>query len=395
MQIGPNMFDSMKVLYRGKKIQLENVIHAPCDMDVQQEQETEVVDLEEDKELKKQALLVSPLLLIMEEETSWITNCFDDIGWKFTDTSEFESFSEISDEGDNVNPVISIDFLLPDDLLERILAYLPILRVGCVCKRWNEIVNSIRLNVLSQKPWYFMFTSSDEPIGGDLLGVKEEDFEHNDPHRTNIESSSNGQRHECLYNAKASIVPTATFGIDHDTKSGYEMAPVSRSTTLRRSASNRNGPGDALAARARRREEAALDRTKSGAHKALRGLRFINLVLSLRVDMADGTKLRMLDDAIKLLSESSTTKNQRLDAFQATQIEQQCILSELILKIATIDGSLEQAIHMAPSSSLVELPNQAATTGFQDLGPNQAATTRFQDSGSDANSKPEFTTTIH
>ncbi|KAJ4955088.1 hypothetical protein NE237_011871 [Protea cynaroides] len=61
----------------------------------------------------------------MEEETSWITDCFDDIGWKFTDTSEFESFSEISDEGDNVNPVISIDFLLPDDLSERILAYLP------------------------------------------------------------------------------------------------------------------------------------------------------------------------------------------------------------------------------------------------------------------------------
>ncbi|KAJ4974774.1 hypothetical protein NE237_007948 [Protea cynaroides] len=81
--------------------------------------------------------------------------------------SEFESFSEISDEGDNVNPVTSIDFLLHDDLLERILAYLPIasiFRAGCVCKRWNEIVNSRRLNVLSQKPWYFMFTSSDEPI---------------------------------------------------------------------------------------------------------------------------------------------------------------------------------------------------------------------------------------
>ncbi|KAJ4973869.1 hypothetical protein NE237_007043 [Protea cynaroides] len=104
----------------------------------------------------------------MEEETSWITDYFDDIGWKFTDTSEFESFSKISDEGDNVNPVMSIDFLLPDDLLERILIYLPItsiFRAGCVCKRWNEIVNSRRLNVLSHKPWYFMFSSSDEPIG--------------------------------------------------------------------------------------------------------------------------------------------------------------------------------------------------------------------------------------
>ncbi|KAJ4955260.1 hypothetical protein NE237_012043 [Protea cynaroides] len=108
----------------------------------------------------------------MEEETSWITNCFDDIGWKFTDTSEFESFSKISDEGDNVNPVISIDFLLPDDLLERIFAYLPIasiFRSGCVCKRWNEILNFRRLNVLSHKPWYFMFTSSDEPIGSRTL----------------------------------------------------------------------------------------------------------------------------------------------------------------------------------------------------------------------------------
>ncbi|KAJ4971212.1 hypothetical protein NE237_004311 [Protea cynaroides] len=91
----------------------------------------------------------------MEEETSWITDCFDDIGWKFTDMSEFESFSDINDEGDNVNPVISIDFLLPDDLLERILAYLPIasiFRAGCMCKRWNEIVNSRRLNGMHMIP---------------------------------------------------------------------------------------------------------------------------------------------------------------------------------------------------------------------------------------------------
>ncbi|KAJ4967369.1 hypothetical protein NE237_019218 [Protea cynaroides] len=73
-----------------------------------------------------------------------------------------------------------------------------------------------------------------------------------------------------------SVEPTATFDIDHDTKSGYKTAPVSRSTTLRRSASNQNGAGDALAARARRREEAAMDWTKSRAHKAIRGLRFIS-----------------------------------------------------------------------------------------------------------------------
>ncbi|KAJ4951759.1 hypothetical protein NE237_028591 [Protea cynaroides] len=98
-----------------------------------------------------------------------------------------------------------------------------------------------------------------------------------------------------------SVEPSATFDIDHDTKSGYETAPVSRSTTLRRSASNwvfqfsqelkaerfswgrvypfsssQNGAGDALVARARRREKATLDRTKSGDYKALRGLRFIS-----------------------------------------------------------------------------------------------------------------------
>ncbi|KAJ4954922.1 hypothetical protein NE237_011705 [Protea cynaroides] len=108
-----------------------------------------------------------------------------------------------------------------------------------------------------------------------------------------------------------SVEPATIFDIEHDAKSGYETAPVSRSTTLRRSASNRlfqfsqelkaeavakakhfsqrfswgrvnpfsssqNGEGDALAARARRREKAALDRTKSGAQKALRGLRFIS-----------------------------------------------------------------------------------------------------------------------
>ncbi|XP_058096020.1 F-box/kelch-repeat protein At3g61590-like isoform X2 [Magnolia sinica] len=42
--------------------------------------------------------------------------------------------------------------------------------MGSVCKRWNEIVNSRRFlwnfsNILSQKPWYFMFTSNDNPAG--------------------------------------------------------------------------------------------------------------------------------------------------------------------------------------------------------------------------------------
>ncbi|XP_043717666.1 F-box/kelch-repeat protein At3g61590-like [Telopea speciosissima] len=104
----------------------------------------------------------------MEEETSWITNRFDDIGREFTYISKFEILPEISDEGSNLNTLVPIDFILPDDLLERIFAYLPIVsifRAGSVCKRWYELVNSRSLSVLSQKPWYFMFTSSDEPTG--------------------------------------------------------------------------------------------------------------------------------------------------------------------------------------------------------------------------------------
>lgn len=87
--------------------------------------------------------------------------------------SQFDSFSD--DANDEVNnDIVSVDSILPDDLLERILAYLPIasiFRAGCVCKRWHNLVTSKRFlwnfscHVLSQKPWYFMFTSTDEPYG--------------------------------------------------------------------------------------------------------------------------------------------------------------------------------------------------------------------------------------
>lgn len=106
----------------------------------------------------------------MEGEASWINYCIDDIS---RDIGEFDSFSEICDEINKDATSVSMDLILPDDLLERILAYLPvasIFRAGCVCKRWNEIVSSESFlwnfsHVLSQKPWYFMFTSSDEPTG--------------------------------------------------------------------------------------------------------------------------------------------------------------------------------------------------------------------------------------
>ncbi|KAJ4949951.1 hypothetical protein NE237_026783 [Protea cynaroides] len=150
----------------------DNVVYGQCLLECMEE-EIKVLNLRKKRlwEEHSRPLFpsrVSPLLLVMEEETSWITSCFGDTGQNFTDISEFESFSEKNDEGSNLNAVVTIDMILPDDLLERILAYLPvasIFRAGCVCKRWNELVKSRRLNVWSRKPWYFMFTSSDEPVG--------------------------------------------------------------------------------------------------------------------------------------------------------------------------------------------------------------------------------------
>ncbi|CAN6566089.1 hypothetical protein ACFX13_041529 [Malus domestica] len=106
----------------------------------------------------------------MEGETSWFSHSFDNMARR---TTEYDSFSELSDEGNREANAVSVDLILPDDLLERILAYLPvasIFRARSVCKRWYEILNSRRFmwnfsHVLSQKPWYFMFTSSNDPTG--------------------------------------------------------------------------------------------------------------------------------------------------------------------------------------------------------------------------------------
>lgn len=106
----------------------------------------------------------------MAGETPWTSHYDDDTQ---TDTRAVDSFLELGEEVDKEGTVVSLDLILPDDILERILAYLPIasiFRAGSVCKRWHEIVSSKRFvwnlsNLLPQKPWYFMFTSSDEPTG--------------------------------------------------------------------------------------------------------------------------------------------------------------------------------------------------------------------------------------
>ncbi|KAL8541108.1 hypothetical protein ACS0TY_002401 [Phlomoides rotata] len=106
----------------------------------------------------------------MEGETSWISHGVEN---STNAAVNFDSFTELNDETDKDFSAVSLDSILPDDLLERILAYLPIasiFRARGVCKRWQDIVKSKRFlwntsHVFSQKPWYFMFTSSDEPVG--------------------------------------------------------------------------------------------------------------------------------------------------------------------------------------------------------------------------------------
>ncbi|XP_054779741.1 F-box/kelch-repeat protein At3g61590-like [Prosopis cineraria] len=108
----------------------------------------------------------------MAGETSWVSHYCDDLS---REAKECNSFLEFGDDVDNEAAEFFVDLnvILPDELLERILAYLPIasiFRAGCVCKRWHEVVASERFfwhlsHLLPHKPWYFMFTSSDEPIG--------------------------------------------------------------------------------------------------------------------------------------------------------------------------------------------------------------------------------------
>ncbi|GAU41738.1 hypothetical protein TSUD_349990 [Trifolium subterraneum] len=102
----------------------------------------------------------------MAGETAWISHYDDDMK-KVTVDFNLELDEEIDKDGS----AVSVDKILPDDLLERILSYLPIasiFRASCVCKRWHATWERFLLNpshLLPQKPWYFMFTSSDEPSG--------------------------------------------------------------------------------------------------------------------------------------------------------------------------------------------------------------------------------------
>ncbi|KAJ4884899.1 F-box/kelch-repeat protein [Raphanus sativus] len=109
----------------------------------------------------------------MEAETSWTTYPYNYIT---THVPEAESYSDEQSQDETKVQTFPMDSLLPNDLLERILTFLPIasiFRAGTVCKRWNEIVSSQRFlsnfsnnnSSVPQSPWYFMFTSTDDPSG--------------------------------------------------------------------------------------------------------------------------------------------------------------------------------------------------------------------------------------
>lgn len=74
-------------------------------------------------------------------------------------------------------PSSSVSFItnLPDDMLVKVLAYLPVasaIRASVVCKRWFEAVQSFSWRGLTdiptppQKPWYFMFTCGKRSVAG-------------------------------------------------------------------------------------------------------------------------------------------------------------------------------------------------------------------------------------
>lgn len=94
--------------------------------------------------------------------------------------SNLANSSRFDREGNLLNPdivdpegnIVSID-ALPDEVQELVLTFLPlacVMGASCVCTKWNQIVHcgKFKMNndgILSKKPWYFMFTNSDEPNG--------------------------------------------------------------------------------------------------------------------------------------------------------------------------------------------------------------------------------------
>lgn len=98
----------------------------------------------------------------MESDTSWDSYYGDSV-------HHFNHITHGNEEAEF--DAISMENVLPNDVLERILSFLPIasiFKATSVCKRWYEVIHSSRTiwaNRASQKPWYFMFTCNDTAAG--------------------------------------------------------------------------------------------------------------------------------------------------------------------------------------------------------------------------------------
>jgi hypothetical protein len=102
----------------------------------------------------------------MEDHGSWDSLLVD-----FIKTPTFNA-GVVSDVANGSKEFsVSLDNIVPDDILERIFTFLPIasmIRATSVCKRWFNIIYSSRLlwtHMLPQRPWYFMFTSNETAAG--------------------------------------------------------------------------------------------------------------------------------------------------------------------------------------------------------------------------------------
>ncbi|KMZ69582.1 F-box family protein [Zostera marina] len=91
---------------------------------------------------------------------------------KTTGVVEVKPIPDVRNAGEQ-SSTVSMDVLLPDDILERIIGCLPIAsvyRAGSTCKRWRDMVKSRRFvwnmtNNIYRKPWYYMFTHNELPSG--------------------------------------------------------------------------------------------------------------------------------------------------------------------------------------------------------------------------------------
>ncbi|RZR76007.1 hypothetical protein BHM03_00000611 [Ensete ventricosum] len=109
------------------------------------------------------SIAVCPL---MESEASWESLYASHLGRKVIENRAVSEGNEGVEEF-----TVSLDSILPYDILERIFSFLPMastIRATSVCKRWYHIIHSKRFiwaNKLPQMPWYFMFTCNEAAAG--------------------------------------------------------------------------------------------------------------------------------------------------------------------------------------------------------------------------------------